>query len=257
MSKNLEKKASYEGKLYKINNGKDLIFIEEYVSYKEVYITFEGDVRRIKTNIHAINVNKSVKNIYKPSVCGVGIVGDMKVKNNGTHYKFYSVWASMLKRCYSSKVLAVRPNYKNVTVCEEWKTLSNFKKWFDKNYIEGYVLDKDLKVFNSSIYSPDTCAFIPNEVNVFLNSNKSVRGASKYCGIFFDKRDKKYYPRISCTIKEVPSKGFYVKEDAIEYYKRYKTLRLKTLLDTYKETLDNTVMENLKNCNITEEGIVF
>ena len=61
-----------------------------------------------------------------------------------------------------------RPSYKNVTVCDEWVILSNFIPWFNDNYVKGYALDKDIFIPNNNIYSPDTCIFVPQDLNNLL-----------------------------------------------------------------------------------------
>ena len=47
------------------------------------------------------------------------------------------------------------------SVCEEWKHFSNFKKWFDENYIEGFDIDKDILIKGNKVYSPEACSFVP------------------------------------------------------------------------------------------------
>lgn len=97
--------------------------------------------------------------------------------------KTYSVWTQMIDRCYSSKRQEKQPTYVGCTVCEEWKYFSNFKKWFDENYIEGFQLDKDILVEGNKIYSPNTCVFVPPQINNLLlqqKTNKSLpNGVSK------------------------------------------------------------------------------
>lgn len=77
--------------------------------------------------------------------------------------KCYRKWKSILERTsptYSRKA------YENVSICEEWRTFSNFKRWFDENYIEGFAIDKDLLSSpENKIYSPQTCCFLPRIIN--------------------------------------------------------------------------------------------
>lgn len=99
----------------------------------------------------------------KSLVCGVGI-NDSYVGctcEHGQHIISYSIWKAMLARCYSASHHKRYPTYSNCSVCKEWHLFSNFKKWFDENYIEGYHLDKDILVQDNKVYSPQTCVFIP------------------------------------------------------------------------------------------------
>ena len=58
--------------------------------------------------------------------------------------KAYQVWKSMLCRCYSEYSKTASPSYAGCEVAEEWKIFSNFKSWFDANYVEGWEIDKDI-----------------------------------------------------------------------------------------------------------------
>ena len=83
----------------------------------------------------------------------------------------------MLIRCYNKKDLEKNPTYKNTTVCIEWCNFQNFAQWFEKNYIDDWALDKDILVKGNKVYSPETCCFVPREINeVFKNStsNKDI-----------------------------------------------------------------------------------
>lgn len=108
-------------------------------------------------------------------VCGVGIndyEGDVRI--NRIAMKSYGTWKSMLERCYSIVSYKVRPTYIDCLVCDEWLLFSNFKQWFDENYIEGFDLDKDILVEGNKVYSPDTCRFVPHYINsLVLNSRAS------------------------------------------------------------------------------------
>ena len=99
------------------------------------------------------------------------------------HTRAYKHWQDMLKRCYSEEYHKKKPTYKGCSVCEEWLLFSNFKRWFDENYIDGYVLDKDILFKGNKVYSPDTCCFVPQGLNSLLTNRKNHRG--KYpVGVF-------------------------------------------------------------------------
>lgn len=89
---------------------------------------------------------------------------------------FMQKWRSMLQRCYSESHLVRQPTYKGCSVCEEWLTFSNFKSWFIENHVDGYNLDKDLKIVGNKVYSSDTCLFVPVWLNCFLSDCRSSRG---------------------------------------------------------------------------------
>jgi len=89
---------------------------------------------------------------------------------------FYQRWSNMLQRCYSEKFHKNHPTYKDCTVCNEWHLFSNFKKWMEIQDWEDKQLDKDLLAYSNRVYSPDTCVFVPKELNKFLTKREKNRG---------------------------------------------------------------------------------
>jgi hypothetical protein len=101
-----------------------------------------------------------------------------RVNIKGIFIISYLTWRSMLERCYSPKSQLIRPTYIGCSVCDEWLIFSNFKEWFDVNYIEGFHLDKDILVEGNKIYSPFTCVFVPQYINSLLTDRRNARGVS-------------------------------------------------------------------------------
>lgn len=86
----------------------------------------------------------------------------------------------MLTRCYNHKSLKKNPSYIGCSVCDEWLTYSNFKRWYEdpiNGYREGYHLDKDILVKGNKVYSPETCCFVPHSINCLLLTRQRKRGA--------------------------------------------------------------------------------
>lgn len=111
-------------------------------------------------------------------VFGVGVNDSSKAisKHNIRNDKDYYLWHGMIQRCYDDYTQKIYPTYNGCTVCDEWLYFSNFKKWFDENYIEGYQLDKDILVKGNKVYSPDTCCFVPFEINTLFTKSNAKRG---------------------------------------------------------------------------------
>lgn len=89
---------------------------------------------------------------------------------------FYSVWTSMLSRCYSNRYQSRQPSYKDCFVCDEWKLFSNFKSWMQQQDWKGKQLDKDLLIPNNRVYSPEACIFVSQSVNNFVEDSAASRG---------------------------------------------------------------------------------
>lgn len=108
--------------------------------------------------------------------------------------KIYQAWKNMLCRCYCDKYQSIRTTYKGCSVCEEWLTFSNFKRWVQDQDWEGKQLDKDIIVPGNKVYSPETCAFVSRDLNYFILDSPKRRGQCPI-GVRWHARDKKYHAR--------------------------------------------------------------
>lgn len=150
------------------------------------------------------------------------------------HLKSYKIWQNMLLRCYSEKWRQRTQSYADCSVCDEWLTFSNFKKWFDENYVEGYQLDKDLMHKGAKVYSPENCNFVPQYINTLTIKGKKVRGdypigVTKYGNRYVAAMSKKGSRCTRIAVRDTPEEAFlaykqtkeaYIKEVATEYYNR-------------------------------------
>lgn len=160
----------------------------------------------------------------RSSVYGVGIddvdgYKEWLVDGKRHSLKYYRDWKNMLKRCYCST-----GEYSgNVSVSESWLTLSNFKSWFEKNYVEGCVLDKD--ILSGKVYSENTCLYIPKDLNLFLTS---VR---KECGSYFDTTRDNYqsYTKKYCG-KRINIGRFTTEREAVFFAKTAKMIEIDKLI---------------------------
>lgn len=122
---------------------------------------------------------------------------------------FYVAWASMIKRCYNENYKNKFPTYSNCSVSPEWALFSSFKKWMsDQDWI-GKHLDKDILFPGNKTYSPDRCAFVSAEINLFVIDSGATRGEWPL-GVYFDKRERKFRARCSNPFSKVhESIGYY------------------------------------------------
>ena len=108
--------------------------------------------------------------------CGVN---DVPLDLKSSTPREYKAWYSMLRRCYDATKGVEFKAYEGCTVSDTFKTYSNFKKWCHSqvgfNNI-GWHLDKDLLVKGNKVYSPETCCFLPPEINILIVCNKTDRG---------------------------------------------------------------------------------
>ena len=57
-------------------------------------------------------------------------------------------------------------------------------------------LDKDILYKNNTIYSKDTCIFIPERINILFTKNNAKRG-NYPIGVYFNKRLGKFIAQVS------------------------------------------------------------
>ena len=121
-------------------------------------------------------------------IIGIGILDVPINKHDEDEYRKYVLWKNMIERVYSPHRQKSHPCYKDCLVCDEWKTFSIFKKWVENpenDYQKGYHLDKDIIVKGNKVYSPQTCCFVPRELNALFTKRQNLRG--KYpIGVTFD-----------------------------------------------------------------------
>lgn len=90
----------------------------------------------------------------------------------------YRAWKHILRRCYCKKFLSENQTYIGVSVCDEWLVFSNFKRWYDENYVEGWQIDKDI-LTSSRVYGPESCIYVPRWLNNLTEDHRSARGDLK------------------------------------------------------------------------------
>lgn len=115
------KRKEFIGKSFTSNKGETLT-ITEYVNSSNVTILFEDGT--IRGNITIDSVKKGiVKNPNTSTIFNIAFIGQGEY-NCKTHTKFYTLWSSMLTRCYSNG----NPTYKGCSVHPDWHNFQNFAK---------------------------------------------------------------------------------------------------------------------------------
>ena len=169
------------------------------------------------------------------------------VDDNGDLLKSYDIWYGMIRRCYDSKSLEYKTTYQDCTVCDEWLFFSNFKEWFDENYQDGYSLDKDIRIHNNRIYSPETCCFVPKEINTIFITNKNKRG-DFYIGVSHNGAN--YTATLLKWGKTCYLGVFLTEEEAFLAYKREKESFIKEVANKYKDKLSDIAYNALMNYEV-------
>lgn len=236
------------GEEYITNEGFKLKIIR-YINNINVSVEFEDG--NIVHNLQYDNIKRgSVRNPYHRTICNIGYIGDNFIsKYNFLYEKHYRNWFNMITRCYDEKELMKYPTYRDVTVCEEWHNFQNFREWSELNYIDGFYLDKDILVKGNKLYSPNTCCFVPCEINnLFLKSN-SIRGDLPI-GVHFDKYSGKYRASLKINGKVKGLKRCETPEEAFEIYKQAKENYIKEMAEKWKDKIFENVYNTLLNYKV-------
>ena len=197
-----------------------------------------------------------IKCPFEPRVFGIGYigVGEYKASENGKATKVYGTWKDMLKRCYDPKYHMKRPTYFNCEVCEEWLNFQNFASWYEENYyeIEDKVmcLDKDILVKGNKIYSPDTCVFVPQEINNLFTKRDAARGELPL-GVSTNRRTNKFEAQCKVNGKTTYIGRYNSPEEASAAYKEYKEELIKSIADEYKEYIPDKLYDAMYNYDVS------
>lgn len=151
---------------------------------------------------------------------------------NKTPTKWYACWRCMLERCYDEKKLIVCPTYIGCSVCDDWLVASNFKDFYDKNYIKGYQLDKDILVDGNKVYSPETCRFIPRSLNTLFIDHGRARGEYPI-GVYYNCQKKKFRAQLGINGKRKHLGYYETAEEAHEAYLIAKKAYCKEVADEH------------------------
>jgi hypothetical protein len=182
-----ERKIERIGERFVNTHGNEFVIVQ-YKNAANITVEFECGYRTKTTYQYCRSGNVSCP--FDKTQCGIGYIGLMSdgtkpvCKVNGKLTREYSLWCAMMNRVYNEKQLEHHTAYRDVTVHERWHSFSNFledlpelkgyKLWSEGN---DYELDKDLlqQGVEYKVYSPETCMFIPREVNIRVKPNGNGR----------------------------------------------------------------------------------
>lgn len=180
----------YNNKLYKSNSCGEYFILKKLsegnINDNSLFeIKFKDTNTILKVKYHNIRGGKVLDPMY-PSFYNIGYmgIGEYNTKNS---FNEYTIWTSMLQRCYNLKFPAYK-NYgnKGVIVCKEWHNFQNFCRWYKENFNKfigdktNLQLDKDVLCniyhLETKIYSPETCLLIPRHLNYFIAKSSEMTG---------------------------------------------------------------------------------
>ena len=167
------------------------------------------------------------------------------------------MWGGLLKRCFCNKYHKTKPTYKGITVCDEWLNFQNFAEWCETqsffnakdDFGKAYQLDKDLLIKGNKVYSPETCCFIPSQINSLFSYVKSTKGAYP-TGVSYMKNRGKFEAYFSKRGKRVNLGHFITPEEAFIAYKKAKETHIKEMAKEWKGRVDERAYQALLNYEV-------
>jgi hypothetical protein len=172
-------------------------------------------------------------------------------KVSGVHTPEYRKWKMMFYRCYDSKFKASAETYQGCEVGQAFHRFQNFAEWCNNQagFKEGFQLDKDILVKGNKIYSPETCVFVPHEINSLLTKADKMRGDLPV-GVSWHSRDQVFTVKIN-TANGAKHVGYFSNvSDAFEAYKVTKEKHIQRVAEKYVDVIDRRCYDALMNYKV-------
>ena len=161
---------------------------------------------------------------------------------------YYTLWTSILRRCYSDVFLRNNPSYAGCVVAKEWHTFETFRDWVRGNpnkmgFLCGALqLDKDI-LGSTREYSVETCVFVPRYINSLFNDRQG-EGVLPL-GVHFNTECGKYKAQISNRGSR-EFLGYF--KDSLTAHKAWQGRKVEILMLTRKQYL----LEPYADCRVAK-----
>lgn len=226
------------------------MIVLNYKNSRDMMIEFQ-DEHKTKVKCQKGTFEKgTVSNPFHPTIYNVGYLGNLpQLSVPLRDFHPYNVWRLMLRRCYDTKSKPYE-TYRNCIVCKDWFCFSSFLKWHNVNYYEidgvHMQLDKDILSNENKTYSPDTCIYVPADINEMFKIQRKDRNCPQ--GVFYHKRDKAY---VYYSYKHKKTVGNYktVKDAHLDYLKDKQEAILERA-EFYKNDIPNKLYLALINYKV-------
>lgn len=131
--------------------------------------------------------------------------------------------------------------------------LQNFGKWYDENiyYVENekMQLDKDVLVKGNKIYSPETCIFVPQRINLLFVKSNLTRGEYPI-GTIYNKVNNKFISYLNKNNKQIYLGSYDTSKEAFYKYKQEKEKHIKEIANEYKSKIPQRLYDALYNYQV-------
>ena len=244
-----QSKLKYEGLIVNTKNyGKAVVTC--YINKKMVDVMFLNTKNRDYFWMKDI-IKGNIRDNCAKSTLGVGVKGSVSsMCVTGEKHPLYIKWSDMLARCYGAKN---KDNYLDCRVDEDFLDYSKFYAWCENQTGHNHntwCLDKDILVKGNKIYSPETCCFVPHEINTLILNCKKSRG-SLPVGVSKTSCGKRYRVRLHIFGKATYLGTYSDDKEAFQVYKVAKQDYIKEVANKWKDQIDSRVYAALINWEIS------
>ena len=222
-----------------------IVEVLEFNNSNDIYVKLLNTGYTLKTCGVALK-SGSLKDRLFRSVYDIGFVDNGTTWKDGKRTKEYQTWMNMFHRCYRGDRSTRLLSYVDCEVDEFFHSFGNFEKWvkdqkgFDQ---EGWHLDKDILVKGNRVYSPETCCFVPKEINLLFTKRSGRRGGYP---IGVSRRNKGGGYQVQLSQFGKTYMGTYnTSEEAFNAYKQAKEAYIKEVAEKWKDKIDPRVYDAL------------
>lgn len=182
--------------------------------------------------------------LYMPTVRNVAYHGTLEFSSESLHReKAYKTWLNMWHR------IGKTARYKDVTICDEWRSYSNFRDWYHTHFYqipgEEMAIDKDILCKGNTVYAPEHCVFVPQCINNLLVLDTAGKNKKRPLPKGVYKSGTKYRAMVSIDDKEITIGRYATQEEAFASYKNAKETEIKRLANKYREWLPQNLYNAL------------
>lgn len=182
-------------------------------------------------------------------VGGVGLYerGRFLGKIDGKITKEYELWNTMLQRCRpGGRIQSLHPTYIGCSVHPDFIKFQDFAEWCQTQIgfgLKDWQLDKDILIQDNKVYGPDTCCFVPRQLNAMLSHQQSNQGL--YPGVRYRAAKNVYYARMKSDGRDKHIGSYTTPEAARTAYVAAKSVEIKRQAEIWKSQIDPRVFDAL------------
>lgn len=242
-------KKDRTGEIYTFSDWRTMKVVG-YRNNKDIDVLF-NDGTLVKKCYYYAFLNGEIKNNNTPIIYNIGFVGygPYMTRIYGKQTLSYVIWKNLLNRCYRPDRQVKHISYVDCIIHSDWHNFQVFAEWFDENYIEGFEIDKDILIKRNKIYGPETCCFVPSEINKLFTNRKSKRG-KYFVGVTFHKKINKYMACININGIQKHLGYFFDEIEAFNAYKKAKENNVKVVANKFKKQITLKCYNALMNWTI-------